>query len=239
MEKIISVLTNNIVVIWIAPVITGIVVAILIKCFTIKKTKKEIKRANQEYKEAILPYVLQTIILEEKVIHGIRDAICIEASIPKKHMYSDEDLMNILIYDITKTRYSTEDRKIELIGHICKMFSYDKDDLEDIESVKDNITSKFTVVLGTGIGISCIISMIVIYAIKPEALNDPNGLVSTIVILLLMLAMICFTIVFLNSVNDRIIGDRGIIGYMLDLPGEVTRKMITVLYGKRNKGSEE
>ena len=46
MEKIASFLTNNIIMIWVAPIVTGLIVAIIVKVLSINKSKKEIKRAN-------------------------------------------------------------------------------------------------------------------------------------------------------------------------------------------------
>ena len=39
---------------WVAPIVTGLIVAIIVKVLSINKSKKEIKRANLEYKNAIL-----------------------------------------------------------------------------------------------------------------------------------------------------------------------------------------
>ena len=210
----------------------------LFKDSMLQKTKKEIKRANQEYKETILPYVLQMIVLDEKVIHGIRDAICIEFSIPRKYMYSDKDLMNILMYDIVKTRYSTEEHKTTLIEHICKMFSFDKDSIVDVEKNKDHRSNKLGAFLGTGIGFLCIISMVIIYYIKPEALNDPNGVASTVIILLLLIAMISFTIVAFTSMDEKLMLNRGMIGILLDSGNGLIENVQTMLYGKRDNKDE-
>lgn len=234
MERLISILTNNIVVIWVAPIITGVVVAVVLKFFSIKKTKREIRRANQEYKEAILPYVLQTIILEEKVIHGIRDAICIDMSIPKKYMYSDENLMNVLIYDITKTRYSTEDRKKELIEHICKMFSFDKSNSVETERAKENIPNNRFAFVEAGISIVCIISVVIICCVRPEELKDPNGIISGITIFLMIIAILCFSFIFWNFVGDTEIEFRGIIGVVDEVVKMIQRSTDVMLFGKKN-----
>lgn len=236
MEKIISVLTNNIVVIWVAPIITGIVVAVILKLFSIKKTKKEIKRANQEYKEAILPYVLQGITLTEKVIHGIRDAICIEMSISKKHMYSDADLMNILIYDITRTRYSTEEGKNLLIEHICKMFSFNSTEFVGEEKAKDNFSSRLAALLGAGIGSLCLIGTIIIYSIKPEAVDDPNGTAATIIIVFMAIAMVCFAVVFFNVMGDKAdFAYDGILGSINDMAKDLTYIIHRIVFGTKRK----
>lgn len=237
MEKLISVLTNNLVVIWIAPIVTGIVVALIIKFFSVKKTKREIRRANQEYKEAILPYILQTISLEEKVIHGIREAICIDMSIPKKYMYSDEDLMNVLIYDITKTRYSTEDRKKELIEHICRMFSFDKSDLET-EGTKENSFNSLVTFVEAGISIVCIIAVVIICCVVPEELENPNGIISGIVIFLMIIAIICFSIIFWSFVGDIDVEFKGIMGVINEGVKMIQKSIDMLLFGRKNNKND-
>ena len=91
-EYIKAFLTNNIVIAWIAPIFTAIIATIIIKVFSIRKKNKEIKAANQKYADAIRPYVIQKIEINEQIIHGIRNAISMEFSVPEKYICTDGDL---------------------------------------------------------------------------------------------------------------------------------------------------
>lgn len=231
MEKVVSFMTNNLIVIWIAPIVTGLILAIILKVFTINKSKKEIKRANLEYKNAILPYVLQKINLGESVLHAIRDAISKETGIPKKHLYSDHELMNMLIYDITKTRFSTEEGKKELIDHICNMFSFDKDLDEDIEKEKhsNNLMTKLSACIGV-FGIVCTLS---VYFYDPQALQDIYGTATILFGLLLTISVISFSITFLSMPIVSDFYDKGLVGIISEAGISLIQSLFTIIFGRR------
>lgn len=241
MEKVASFLTNNIIMIWVAPIVTGLTVAIIVKILSINKSKKEIKRANLEYKNAILPYVLQKINLGEAVLHAIRDAISKETGIPKKHLYSDQELMNMLIFDITKTQFSTESGKKELIDHICNMFSFDKDQGEEIEKGKEKNSNNLMAILSACIGIFCILCLLFIYSKDPKALNDSNGAASIIFAFLLLFSVLSFFITFLHMPVIFNFYDKGIFGIIDELEESIIGSINTILFGRfrHKKGNEE
>lgn len=106
--------------------------------------------------------------------------------------------MNMLIYDITKTRFSTEEGKKELIDHICNMFSFDKDQDEDIEKSKEKYSNTFMTILSACIGAFSIICTLLIYFKEPQTVSDGNGVASVLFVLLLMLSGISFCFAFLQ-----------------------------------------
>lgn len=240
MEKIASFLTNNIIMIWVAPIVTGLIVAIIVKVLSINKSKKEIKRANLEYKNAILPYVLQKIYLGETVLHAIRDAISKETGILKKHLYSDQELMNMLIFDITKTQFSTENGKKELIDHICNMFSFDKDKDEEIERGKEKKSNNLMAILSTCIGMFCIICILFIYSKDPQALNDANEAASIITAFLLIFSVMSFFITFMHMPVIFDFYDKGIFGIINELEESIIDSINSILFGRlRHKNNNE
>lgn len=239
MEKVVSFLTNNLIVIWIAPIVTGLILAIILKVFSINKSKKEIKRANLEYKNAILPYVLQKINIGESVLHAIRDAISKETGIPKKHLYSDHELMNMLIYDITKTRFSTEEGKKELIDHICNMFSFDKDRDEDIEKGKEKHSNNLMAKLSAGIGVFGIVCTLIIYFYDPQATQDTYGTAAVLFSLLLIISVISFSVTFLSMPIVSDYYEKGLIGIISEAEISLIQSLLTIIFGRRRYKEEK
>lgn len=122
-----SFLTNEIVVTWISPIITGLlVVAIpagvigLLKVLQIKRDEKKITAANQRFIDAIRPYIIQNIDILPKFISDIRNVIVEESGVKDKFVYSELNLRNKIIMDINESKYIDEINKEKLIK-----FSYD------------------------------------------------------------------------------------------------------------------
>lgn len=202
MENIISFLSNNIVIAWIAPVVTSIIATIVIKLFSIRKKNKEIKNANQRYADAIRPYIIQGITINEEMIHGIRNAISVEMSIPEKYLYSDDVLRNILMYDITTTRFMTEEGKNLLIQKIIEMFEFKDNNKtsKENEATSKKIKKK-QIVFGIFSGILGLIAAVIVYCIDPEKANDPNS-IALFVVLAGALVSLCGISAVIGAVLD-------------------------------------
>lgn len=71
-----SFLSNQFVINWVAPIITGlIVVAIptaIIRIFRIRKDEKKVQDANERYVNLIRPYIIQKIKIDSRLITDIR-----------------------------------------------------------------------------------------------------------------------------------------------------------------------
>ena len=78
------------------------------------------------------------------------------------------------------------------------------------------------------------------YSIKPEALDDPNGVAATIIIVFMGIAMVCFAVVFFNVMGDKVDfaykGFWGIIDDMVTDLGHIVRRI--VLGTKEKKDTE-
>ena len=110
-------LTNQIIVNWVAPIITGLIVVviptILIRLFQMKKDKRKVDDANQRYLNSIRPYIIQKITIDRKFISDIRRVVIKESCIKEKYIYTEVELRNKLILDITEDSYISEiDKKI-------------------------------------------------------------------------------------------------------------------------------
>ena len=88
-------LTNELVITWVSPVITGlIVVAIpagiiwLLKTLQIKKDEKKIEEANQRFINSIRPYIIKNIKILPKFITDTRTVVVKESGVKDKFIYS-------------------------------------------------------------------------------------------------------------------------------------------------------
>lgn len=134
-------LTNEIVITWVSPIITGlIVVAIpagiiwLLKTLQIKKDEKKIEEANQRFVNSIRPYIIQNIKILPKFITDTRSVVVKESGVKDKFIYSELSLRNKLIMDINESKYIDEDNKEKLIK-----FTYDTFSTFDVENIENNI----------------------------------------------------------------------------------------------------
>ena len=129
-------LKNEIVINWIAPIITGLIVVaiptIVIKTFKFKKDEKTIKQANQRFLDCIMPFVIQKIEVSSSYISDMRNVIIEESGLRDKYVYSEMGLRNKLIMDISESKYVDEDRKKELIDFTYNIFK----DFENKESLE-------------------------------------------------------------------------------------------------------
>lgn len=162
-------LTNQIVVNWIAPIITGlIVVAIptfLIRVFQLRKDKRKVDDANQRYLNSIRPYIIQKIHIDKRFISDVRRVIVKESCIKEKYIYTEIELRDKLILDITEDNYINEMDKKELFDFtydVFKEFSEEQVSNKDVSKNKVKsfmIIDKYIIVLIISLVICTIIQM--------------------------------------------------------------------------------
>lgn len=246
MEYIKAFLTNNIVIAWIAPIFTAIIATIIIKVFSIRKKNKEIKAANQKYADAIRPYVIQKIEINEQIIHGIRNAISMEFSVPEKYIYTDGDLRDMLMYDITTTRFMTEQGKAELIQNIVNMFKFEEEKTESYYTVKK--INKKGIFFACFVGILGLVVTVALYLADPEEAKNPNSIIQFIMFLSTLISL--FSLVGATwhildilaiEIDLETSSNRGIIGSIVQANLEIIGSLGRILYGYkfRKKKSEE
>ena len=171
-------LTNEIVLNWISPIITGLIVfAIPIgiaKIFQIKRDERKVKDANQRYIDSIRPYIIQEINVNSKFISDIRSVIIQESGVKEKYIYSELDLRNKLIMDINESKYIDEKSKDRLIKFAYKTFESFEEENKNLVSEPANDKNKLKL-------INSIINMPLImfftsmlFMIVAVLLNKPN-----------------------------------------------------------------
>ena len=120
-------LTNQIIVDWVAPLITGVILFFIptgiIRFFQTKKDTKKISLANERFLNSVRPYIIQKINVDKEFISDIRDVIIKESCIKEKYIYTELELRNKLIMDITEDNYINESNKKELIDFTYRIFS--------------------------------------------------------------------------------------------------------------------
>ena len=143
-------LRNDIIITWVAPIFTGLIViaipAVAINFFKSKKDEKAITQANQRYIDAIMPFIIQEIELSQTYISDIRHTIINENNIKDKFIYTEIELRNRLIIDISESKYIDEDKKNELINFTYTIFKHYETD-KAIKLEENNTNSKFKNIL--------------------------------------------------------------------------------------------
>lgn len=175
-------LKNDIVINWIAPIITGLIVVVIptviVKIFTLKKDEKTIKGANQRYLDSIMPFIIQKIEISSSYITDIRNVIIEESRLKDKYVYSELNLRNKLVMDISESKYVDEGNKKELIDFTyetfksftenkCSELQSEESDSKKIKFFFDLITNPLIILILSQL----IITIVVIFdkrGIKPE-----------------------------------------------------------------------
>lgn len=189
-------LTNEIVINWIAPIITGLVVvgipAIILKVLQIKKDEKKVNAANQRYVDSIRPYIIQKIEITPELITDLRKVVVRESNLKDKYVYSELELRNKLIMDITENKYIDEVSKHELITFTYKSFkAFEKQNIV-VEESKTKILKKLNIDYTIIVFIISIVIMIIVSIVDKEGtktFENPAALLSTITCLFSMLAL--------------------------------------------------
>lgn len=135
-------LNNPIVINWVAPIITGLIViavpSIVIRIFRVRKDTKKVDYVNQRYLNTVRPYIIQKINIDLRMIIDIRDSIIKESFIKEKYVYTPVQLKNKLLLDITEDKYISENDKKELLDFVYDVFG----DLEIKQETMDKSDNK-------------------------------------------------------------------------------------------------
>ena len=141
-------LKNDIVINWIAPIITGLIVTTIsafivyiIKVLKLRKDEKMIKEANQRYLDMIMPFIIQKIKISSEYITDVRNVIILESGLKDKYVFSELSLRNKLIMDISESKYVDENNKIELIDFTYNIFK-NHENKRNLEVYEENESKK-------------------------------------------------------------------------------------------------
>lgn len=133
---------------WIAPIVTSILVALGGYGISIFKKKKQVQKniniysaAEEKLIEILRPFFIQKLRLDKSVIEDTRSAIIREFGLEDNIFIKIDDIKNIIILDILKTRFIKEEDKKNLIESTYKVFdSFELNNNDENEG--ENIDNK-------------------------------------------------------------------------------------------------
>lgn len=206
------ILTNQIIVDWISPIITGLIIviipALIAKFFKNKNLIKNINFVNNKIIDTIRPFIIQRIEIDSKFISNIRNAIIKENNIKEKYIYNELDIRNKLLLDISETRFLKENEKKSLIEFTYHIFeNYNENQInckinneEILEKKQQNLLIKLNVI----IMIISLFTMLIVYIITPEIEKIENNIIVIMSMVALILSFASFFSISLFDVNGFI-----------------------------------
>ena len=208
------ILTNQIVVDWIAPIITSLICiavpTILTKFFKSKSLIKSINMVNNKIIDTIRPFIIQRIEISSDFISSIRIAIIKESNIKEKNIYTELEIRNKLLLDISETRFLKEEEKRDLIEFTYKVFEdFSKTPSKYVhayDEYEEQRIRKYKTILYLLVFIFSIIIMLIAYILNPVGENIEDNVV---IIMTLITSISSFSLLF----SDQIFHDYYISNY--------------------------
>lgn len=199
-----QILANSIIIGWVAPIVTGVLLAIIVKFILERNKSKElllrIEKANENYTNAIRPFIIQKIPINKALIGDIKKAIVKKYALKETMIYSEEELKSKILLDVADTRFLTEESKCDLIE-----FAYNNlDSPESTGDRKANIEederqkiNKYTLAIYSLLVIGSLLILLIAILNNPEGIkyeNNPVVIVSLIITMVSLLNIISPTI---------------------------------------------
>lgn len=185
------ILTNQIIVDWIAPIVTGLIVllapVILTKFIKNNTLLKNIKDVNNKIINTIRPFIIQRIEINSHFISDLRKAIIKENEIKEKYIFNEIQIRNKILLDISETRFLKENEKQDLINFTYKVFN-DFDEKQILsntssEDIEEQNIKKLSMKLTSIILIISLIIMLIAYIVKPVNSNIEDNIVILITLI--------------------------------------------------------
>lgn len=186
------ILTNQIIVDWIAPIVTGLIVliipGIITRIIRKRRIKQNVESVNNEILKVIRPFIIEKKEITAKFITNIRTAIIKKHNIKEKFIYNEIELRDAIVLDIARSDFIKENEKIELIENSYKVFSeFDEKEImikKLSEEEEDKRALKNERKVFSAIFIVCIIIIVIAYWVKPVSQeNVMDNIVITITLL--------------------------------------------------------
>ncbi len=241
MDKSNNFFENTLVINWIAPIITGIIVVILTsvlgKILSIWwKNRAFIRKrdsANEKYINNVLPYMIQQIEISRDVLYSIKKAIAAEYQIAEKYLFKNEEIRNSIVLSISNTRFMTEANKINMINGVIRFFNEIGEDKITKEIKREDNSKKISKRYSLFSCIGSLIFMVIIYAINPDKVDDPNSMAQILLVMGLIVFMgsslILWRFILEKSLLDINIGitDLGIHDIAIEVIRSIVRTTFT------------
>lgn len=123
--------------VWIAPIITGVIVALIVAFITLFIKRKNtvnyintISAAEEKLIEILRPFFIQELELTEDVLIDSRKSIIREYKLRDDKFISIQEIKEIIILDILRTRFIKEEDKKRLIESTYNTFNKYKNSVQ-------------------------------------------------------------------------------------------------------------
>ena len=216
-----NILKNEIIISWVAPIITGVVVALIIRLFKVHRDEKTVFQSNQRYIDAIMPFIIQKTEIKSEYISDTRKVIVDESGLKNKYVYTELALRNKLIVDICESNFIDEKRKKELIDFTYECFKSfekieNKESKDDSESKKTNGTKLLRpiVLLFASLIVSQMFLILILYLYKGDVNPEDNillalplfqGIISLCAIVFILITKIPYSGITRKRFGDELI----------------------------------
>lgn len=130
---------NQVVIGWIAPIITTVLIPfvgkLMLNRHKTKETITSVTVANSKIMDSVRPLFIKKFV-EKKLINDITNAIALEYNLKPDMLININQIREKLIYEITATRFMDDNEKIEAINKVYENFSlYEEDSVNVISNI--------------------------------------------------------------------------------------------------------
>ena len=188
-----QILSNSIIIGWVAPIVTGVLLAIIVRFVLERNKSKElllrIEKANENYTNAIRPFIIQKIPINKALIGDIKKAVIKKYALKESMIYSEEELKSKILLDVADTRFLTEESKCDLIEFAYKNLNNPgliREHNSNIEEDERQKINKYTLAIYSLLAIGSLLILLIAILNNPESMkyeNNPVIIISSIIAL--------------------------------------------------------
>ncbi len=202
------ILINQIIIDWIAPIITGLLVllipTIITRVIKNRNLLRNIKDINDKIINTVRPFIIQRIEINSHLISDLRKSIIKENGIKEKYIFNEIEIRNKILLDISETRFLKENEKQDLINFTYQIFKdFDEKQIEtntNYEDIEEQKVKKISIISTATILIISLIIMLIAYIIKPVNTNIEDNIV---ILITMMSATISLLSLFMDYMEMK------------------------------------
>ena len=202
------ILINQIIIDWIAPIITGLLVllipTIITRVIKNRNLLRNIKDINDKIINTVRPFIIQRIEINSHLISDLRKSIIKENGIKEKYIFNEIEIRNKILLDISETRFLKENEKQDLINFTYQIFKdFDEKQIEtntNYEDIEEQKVKKISIITTATILIISLIIMLIAYIIKPVNTNIEDNIV---ILITMMSATISLLSLFMDYMEMK------------------------------------
>ena len=116
------ILTNTIVVTWVAPLIVAGIIDWIKNFFSNRKMKTRIKKSNERILRILIPFFIKNISITRNTVLSVKNTVAIEDELKTNEVYSLMEIKDALILEIASTRLLKDEEKEKVFQKIEEIF---------------------------------------------------------------------------------------------------------------------